>query len=117
MHSIHLRHLLVDAGNGPQTAEGRRGLGVSTGVLGGRGRDGDTASVEHVVTQRLLHISAIVTGGQPAIVTGSRGRKGPEQGAFVSLHRFNLIHNWNKLMALRLLLRSKVIAGQICCAR
>ena len=113
MHSIHLRHLFVDAGNGPQTAEGRRGLGVSTGVLGGRGRDGDTASVEHVVTQRLLHISAIVTGGQPAIVTGSRGRKGPEQGAFVSLHRFNLIHNWNKLMALRLLLRSKVFACQI----
>ena len=92
------------------------GLGVATGVLGGRRRDGDAASMEHMVTSYIgCVVTIVMTRGHPAIVPGGGGSEGPETHWLV--FRFNLIYNWNKLMALRLLLRSKVIAGQICCAR
>ena len=108
------------------------GLGVATGVLGGRRRDGDTAPMKHVVTTNIgCVVTIVMTWGHPAIVPGGRGSEGPKTlqnqgfpsspGIWPYVHwlvfRFNLIYNWNKLMALRLLLRSKVIAGQICCAR
>ena len=81
----HLGHFLVDARYW-HGGQGHRGLGVATGILGGRGRGWDAATPPSSVIQVLG-----APGGQPPVVpgTGHGGRVGPAQESLSS--EFNLI--------------------------